>query len=119
MEKPELFNLKELEILSSGDTVFIIKMIETFSLTIPPIVEKMKIALDKKSISELANIAHRLKPSFYYMGRMDLNEFLEIAENGNGSRNESEILAATNKFLVAYPVMKMAVDEHLEKLKQL
>ena len=118
MENPELFSLQQLETLSSGDTAFIIKMVETFSLTIPPIVERMKIALDKKSIPELANIAHRLKPSFYYMGRMDLNELLEIVENGNGSRNESEILAATNKFIVAYAPMKVAVDEHLEKLKQ-
>lgn len=117
MENPKLFDLTEIENLAGGDSVFITKMLETFSYTVPPFIERMKIALKDKNLSELSHIGHRLKPSFHYLGRPDLNALLGILENGDGSKNETEIFAAANKFLTGSALMMIDVDEHLEKLK--
>lgn len=67
---------------------------------------------------DLANIGHRLKPSFHYLGRPDLNELLGVIENGDGTKKDEEIFAAANKFLSGYAIMIIEVDEYLEKLKQ-
>jgi HPt (histidine-containing phosphotransfer) domain-containing protein len=118
MENAEQFDLGELNILSGGDRDFLIKMLETFSGTIPPFIEKMKDALTAKNIADLANIGHRLKPSFHYLGRTDLTDLLGIIENGDGSKKDAEIYAATTKFLDAAKPMLPAVDEHIKKLKK-
>lgn len=118
MANPEQFNLAELESMASGDTSFIIKMLETFSYSVPPFIEKMKVALEEKDLTELAKLGHRLKPSFHYLGRPDLNELLAIIENGDGSKQSEEIYGAAKKFLTGFAPMMVAVDEHLENLKQ-
>jgi HPt (histidine-containing phosphotransfer) domain-containing protein len=118
MENQELFHLRELESMAGGDIPFIIKMLETFSFTVPPFIEKMKVAQETKDLTDLASIAHRLKPSFHYLGRPDLNKLLLIVENGDGSQTEAAIYDAVKKFIHdVYPMM-IAVDEHLENLKQ-
>jgi hypothetical protein len=118
MANPELFNLAELESMASGDIPFIIKMLETFSYTVPPYIERMKVALEGKDLPELAKVGHRLKPSFHYLGRPDLNALLAIVENGDGTKQADEIYDATKKFLAGVAPMMVAVDEHLENLKQ-
>jgi HPt (histidine-containing phosphotransfer) domain-containing protein len=118
MANPEQFNLAELETIAAGDQSFIIKMLDTFSYTVPPFIEKMKVALATKNLADLAHIGHRLKPSFHYLGRADLNGLLAVIENGDGSKKEEEIYAATNQFLSGVALMMVAVDEHLEKIKQ-
>jgi hypothetical protein len=118
MENHELFHLRELEAMAGSDIPFIIKMLETFSYTVPPFIEKMKVAQETKNLTELASVAHRLKPSFHYLGRPDLNALLLIIENGDGSQQETAIYDAVKKFVHdVYPMM-IAVDEHLENLKQ-
>jgi HPt (histidine-containing phosphotransfer) domain-containing protein len=118
MENAELFDLRELNVLSGGDHSFLIKMLETFSDTVPPFIEKMKDAFAAKNLPELANLGHRLKPSFYYLGRTDLTDLLGIIENGDGSKKDVEIYAAANKFLDAVKPMLPAVKEHIQKLKK-
>ncbi|MEO5641805.1 MAG: Hpt domain-containing protein [Bacteroidia bacterium] len=117
MENPKLFHLAEIESMAGGDSAFIIKMLETFSYTVPPFIERMKTALQTKDLPELALVGHRLKPSFHYLGRPDLNALLAILENGDGSKKEEEIFAATTKFLKDAALMMIDVDEHLEKIK--
>ncbi len=119
MKEPKHFNLRELESMAGGDPSFIIKMLETFSYTVPPFVEQLKTALSEKNLPELARIGHRLKPSFHYLGRPDLNALLAVMENGDDSKVELEIYAAAKKFLSDYPLMMIEVDEHIEKLKQI
>ncbi|MDQ3111384.1 MAG: Hpt domain-containing protein [Bacteroidota bacterium] len=118
MENSEQFHTRELESMAGDDLPFIIKMLETFSFTVPPFIEKMKGASEAKDFTELKHIAHRLKPSFHYLGRPDLNQLLGIIENGGGTQNEADILAGAQNFIhAAYPMM-IAVDEHIEKIKQ-
>jgi HPt (histidine-containing phosphotransfer) domain-containing protein len=118
MENPQHFNLRELESMAGGDAAFIIKMLETFSYTVPPFIERLKTALSNKNLPDLAHIGHRLKPSFHYLGRPDLNALLAIIENGDGTNKEQDIFSAANKFLSGYAIMMIEVDEYLEKLKQ-
>lgn len=117
MENPKLFDLAEIESLAGDDVAFVTKMLETFSYTVPPFIERMKTALKQKNLPDLANIGHRLKPSYHYLGRPDLNGLLAIIENGDGSKKEDEIFAAANKFLTGAALMMIDVDEHLETLK--
>lgn len=118
MATPEQFNLAELETIAAGDQAFILKMLETFSFSVPPFVEKMKEALAAKNLPDLSKTGHRLKPSFHYLGRADLNQLLATIENGDGSRTEEEVCNATNQFLSGVAPMMIAVDEHIEALKQ-
>jgi HPt (histidine-containing phosphotransfer) domain-containing protein len=92
-------------------------MLSTFSVSVPPFIQKMKDALAVKNFHDLANIAHRLKPSFHYLGRPDLNKLLEKVENGDGSASETEIISAANNFLKNSALMMVEADEYLEKLK--
>ena len=117
MEKPEQFDLRELEAISAGDTAFILKMLDTFSVSVPPYIQKLKEALEVKNLAGLAHIAHRLKPSFHYLGRPDLNQLLHRVENGDGSANEAEVLSAAAAFIKNSALMMVEVDEYIEKLK--
>lgn len=118
MATPEQFNLAELETIAAGDQSFILKMLETFSYSVPPFIEKMKEALAAKNLLDLSKTGHRLKPSFHYLGRADLNRLLAAIENGDGSKTEEEVYDATNKFLDGVAPMMIAVDEHIEAIKQ-
>lgn len=117
MEKPEQFDLSELETLSGGDTGFILKMLSTFSVSVPPYIQKLKEALESKNLDAMAHIAHRLKPSFHYLGRPDLNQLLNRVENGDASATEAEIFSAASGFLKSSALMMVEVDEYIEKMK--
>ena len=63
-------------------------MVLTFTQTIPPILEEMKLALQKEDWEKLARMAHQIKPSFTLMGLTSFRgSIVFIEENSkNGTR---------------------------------
>jgi HPt (histidine-containing phosphotransfer) domain-containing protein len=78
----KLYNLDYLRTVSGDNEEFIREMVLTFTQTIPPILEDMKIALQKEDWEKMARMAHQIKPSFTLMGLTSLRgSILFIEEN--------------------------------------
>jgi PAS domain S-box-containing protein len=75
-------NLTYLKQISGDNHAFFIEMIETFLNLTPD-------ALDQ----ELKNIAHRIKPSYAYLGLKDVQNTLTKIENWNNDSDDKNIIA--------------------------
>ena len=117
MNKPQHFNISELEVLSKGDTLFVLKMMEAFCASAPAQLERMREAAGAAAFEDLAALAHRLQPSFHYLGRPDLSALLAEMEDEEKKRTKEEILAATQDFLAQVQAVVEEVKAFTETLK--
>ncbi len=82
---PPKINLTYLKQISDGNDAFIIEMIEMFLNKTPQALEEMEAHFRQQNWEELRHIAHRIKPSFVYIGLPDLQKTLaEIEQLTNG-----------------------------------
>lgn len=96
----KLYNLDYLRSVSGDNEEFIREMVLTFTQTIPPVLEEMKIALEKKDWNNLARMAHQIKPSFTLMGLNSLRaSILYIEENSKYGTKLGEIPAVVSEFV--------------------
>ena len=73
-------SLEYLEDISSGESDFLIEIIDIYLVSIPESVAKLKEAVETKSAPELAYYAHKLKGSFNFIGCTQLAHFLTEME---------------------------------------
>lgn len=66
------------------------KYIEMFLQYAPPLLTKMKDAVEAKEWSELRSAAHSIKPQFSYMGMETLKESIQKIEDYAGSESNLE-----------------------------
>jgi HPt (histidine-containing phosphotransfer) domain-containing protein len=71
------------------DPVFLIDFFETFIIQTPIYLAEMSDALVKENWSKVANGAHKVKPTFIYIGRNDVKEFVQTIEDR--ARNKTEL----------------------------
>jgi len=83
-------NLSYLREISEGNEAFIIEMIEMFLHNTPEALEHMDECFKKKNWEELRLIAHRIKPSFAYMGLSDTQKMLAEIEVCSDSKTNLE-----------------------------
>lgn len=96
----KLYNLDYLRSVSGDNEEFIREMVLTFTQTIPPVLDDMKIALEKKDWHNLARMAHQIKPSFTLMGLNSLRaSILYIEENSKYGTKLGEIPAVVSEFV--------------------
>ncbi len=96
----KLYNLDYLRSVSGDNEEFIREMVLTFTQTIPPVLDEMKIALEKKDWHNLARMAHQIKPSFTLMGLNSLRaSILYIEENSKYGTKLGEIPAVVSEFV--------------------
>ncbi|HRS37908.1 MAG: response regulator [Bacteroidota bacterium] len=81
-------NLTYLKSIADGNDGFIIEMIEMFLNKTPEALEKMEACFREKNWEELRQIAHRIKPSFGYVGlattQQMLAEIEKLSEDPSG-----------------------------------
>ncbi|MCF8304724.1 MAG: PAS domain S-box protein [Bacteroidales bacterium] len=77
-EKP--YDLASVKQIAQGNEDFVKKMISSFIARSQEGLEEMKQQLKKKEWQNMAKTAHRIKPSFKYMGIMDLHEEIQEIE---------------------------------------
>lgn len=96
----KLYNLDYLRTVSGNNEDFIREMVLTFTQTIPPVLDEMKVALDGKDWERLARMAHQIKPSFTLMGLNPLRtSILFIEENSRYSTKLDELPDVVSDFV--------------------
>ena len=96
----KLYNLDYLRSVSGNNEDFIREMVLTFTQTIPPVLDEMKVALAGKDWERLARMAHQIKPSFTLMGLNPLrSSILFIEENSKYSTKLDELPDVVSDFV--------------------
>jgi PAS domain S-box-containing protein len=80
---PVKINLDYLKQLSAGNQKFYNEMIETFLNMTPQALDQMNQCFQKKEWEMLRSIAHRIKPSYGYVGLKDVQNTLTQIEKWN------------------------------------
>jgi HPt (histidine-containing phosphotransfer) domain-containing protein len=74
-------DLTYLNTISKGNKEFTVKFINTFIKQISEDLPKMQQYLDTQSWEDLGNLAHKIKPSFQFMGIKELQEDILFIES--------------------------------------
>ncbi len=85
-------NLDYLKQLSGGNDKFFIELIETFLDMTPKALEKMNQSLVQKQWDELRGIAHRIKPSYGYVGLKEIQILLTKIEKWDSQKVKPELI---------------------------
>ncbi len=76
-EDLDLSYLKEM----SGDSAeFMIEMLDTLVEQIPLYIEDLQKAVDAEDWKAVSEFAHKVKPTFYYVGREDVRDYVQVIE---------------------------------------
>jgi len=76
-EDLDLSYLKEM----SGDSAeFMIEMLDTLVEQIPMYLDDLQRAVDAKEWKAVSEFAHKVKPTFYYVGREDIRDYMQVIE---------------------------------------
>ncbi|WP_410219584.1 Hpt domain-containing protein [Pedobacter sp.] len=112
----DLSYLKEL----SGDSPdFMLEMLDTLELQIPQYMAELRGALDAQNWAAVSNFAHKIKPTFFYVGREDLRDCMQLIERN--AKELKEIDTLPNLANQVFDEMKQLfnqVDKAKEQLKQ-
>jgi|GEM_PF-2668925 len=68
MSEHRCLQLQNLYDLARGDKNFVLKMLQSFIDSVPGVLEQMRRSLEEGDRETLAQLAHRLKPAFMYVG---------------------------------------------------
>ncbi|TKC08907.1 Hpt domain-containing protein [Pedobacter frigoris] len=98
-EPLDLSYLKEM----SGDSAeFIIEMIDLFKSQTPVYIAELQQAIDDKEWSKAAGFAHKIKPTFVYVGREDAKAHMQMMEDNASSLKDVDSLPSACDELVAF-----------------
>lgn len=105
-------DLSYLKDMSGDSAEFMIEMIDMFKLQTPLYVADLEQAVTAADWEKAAGFAHKIKPTFSYVGREDAREHLQEMENNlrNGS-NMDQIPDAMNELLAFIQVLYRQLDE--------
>ncbi|PWS28551.1 histidine phosphotransferase [Pedobacter yonginense] len=68
---------------------FLVEVFDTFLKQTPIYLAELDQALSIENWAKVANCAHRIKPTFSYLGRTDVRDFVQTIEDN--ARNEIEV----------------------------
>ncbi len=106
----------------SGDSAeFMIEMIDMFKQQTPLYMEELKQAVSEKNWSKVSSCAHKIKPTFSYVGREDAKSHMQMMEQNARDLNKVEELpnafAEVNDFVqILYNQLDEAKDLLKDKL---
>ncbi|RBQ02981.1 Hpt domain-containing protein [Pedobacter miscanthi] len=64
-----------------NEPLFLIELIDTFLVQIPAFITEIDKALIAGNRVKISNYAHKIKPTFTYIGRNDIKDFVHQIEN--------------------------------------
>ena len=74
-------DLSYLSEMSGDSPEFMIEMIDMFKQQTPVYVAELKDAVSKADWKNVSGIAHKIKPTFAYIGRMDAKDYMQKMEH--------------------------------------
>lgn len=77
--KSEL-NLSYLSEMSGDSPDFMIEMLDTMVMQIPLYLADLQNAVDAQDWVQAGAFAHKVKPTFYYVGRDDMRDYMQVIE---------------------------------------
>jgi signal transduction histidine kinase/ActR/RegA family two-component response regulator/HPt (histidine-containing phosphotransfer) domain-containing protein len=86
-------NLTYLKRISDGNDAFIIEMIEMFLNKTPLALEEMNECFKKQNWEELRKIAHRIRPSFAYIGMPEIQTTLAMIESWSEEKGDKSVVS--------------------------
>lgn len=85
-------NLTYLKKISEGNDTFVIEMIEMFLNKTPLALDQMNECFRNHKWEELSKIAHRIKPSFAYVGLKELQATLAMIESWAAEKGDKKVV---------------------------
>ncbi|WEK18198.1 MAG: Hpt domain-containing protein [Candidatus Pedobacter colombiensis] len=77
----EPLDLSYLRDMSGDSAEFIIEMIDMFKMQTPLYIADLGKAIEDKDWPRASNCAHKIKPTFAYVGREDAKDHMQMMEN--------------------------------------
>ncbi|MGE6219602.1 Hpt domain-containing protein [Nubsella zeaxanthinifaciens] len=111
----DLSYLKEM----SGDSAeFMIEMLDTLVEQIPMYLDDLQKAVDAKDWKAASEFAHKVKPTFYYVGRDDMRDYMQVIErNAKEGVNLEAIPAALTEIKAELTVILAQVAKSRSELE--
>ncbi|WAC39326.1 Hpt domain-containing protein [Pedobacter sp. SL55] len=76
----EDLDLSYLREMSGDSAEFMIEMLDTLVEQIPLYMEDLQKAVDAQDWKAVSEFAHKVKPTFYYVGREDVRDYVQVIE---------------------------------------
>jgi len=76
----EDLDLSYLREMSGDSAEFMIEMLDTLVEQIPLYIEDLQKAVDAQDWKAVSEFAHKVKPTFYYVGREDIRDYVQLIE---------------------------------------
>lgn len=110
-----------LNIISKGNNIFKIEMIELFLDQCPVDIEKLKVLVKNKDFQGIRAVTHRLQTSFGIMGfdNNTLNLLKEVEQLAKDEREFEIIKASIVKIIERCSAMQINLSHQLKQLKQI
>jgi HPt (histidine-containing phosphotransfer) domain-containing protein len=89
----EPLDLSYLKEMSGDSPEFIIEMIDLFKSQTPIYMSELEDAIAQKDWDKIAASAHKMKPTFTYVGREDVKDHLQDIEKGARDQTDMQQLA--------------------------
>jgi HPt (histidine-containing phosphotransfer) domain-containing protein len=77
----EPLDLSYLRDMSGDSAEFIIEMIDMFKIQTPLYINDLGKAIEDQDWPRVSNCAHKIKPTFAYVGREDAKDHMQMMEN--------------------------------------
>lgn len=115
----EPLDLSYLKDMCGDSAEFIIEMIDLFKAQTPAYIEELKQAIDDKDWPKAAASAHKVKPTFVYVGREDARAFMQQIENNAREQRDLEKLSADCDEIAAFTeLLYKQLDTAREELQK-
>lgn len=97
----------------SGNSVdFMIEMLDAFKEQTPIYMESLEKAVTDNNWKLVSECAHKIKPTFFYIGHPDARDFMQVLENNARELENVESIPA------AFEQIKVFVSELYKKLDE-
>ncbi|MEO5911958.1 MAG: Hpt domain-containing protein [Pelobium sp.] len=116
-DKPIVIDLSYLREVASDNTEFMVEMIDIFIAQTPGYVELLTNAIENKDWTKMAEMAHKIKPTFSFIGVESAQE--KMAEIEKRSRDQEDYEGILADFSAMKPVFIEIFDRLEDKKAEL
>lgn len=113
--KDLVLNLTYLNDIASGSSEFMIEMIDMFLEQTPGYVEDISLAISNQNWNTVADISHKIKPTFAFMGLESAKD--SMAEIERKARNQDNVQEIESAFKSIQAISKQLFVK-LEQVKE-
>ncbi len=115
----EPLDLSYLRDMSGDSAEFIIEMIEMFKLQTPLYISDLRKAIEDQDWPRVSNCAHKIKPTFAYVGREDAKDHMQMMENNaRDLKNIEELPMAFDEVSAFVEILYAQLDEAKAELEK-